>query len=232
MPSAHDPSLLQTNFGIADWVIIVLYPCIALAIGFYVRSLVKDMKTFVTAEQSLGLWLGIATMTGTELGLITVMYSAEKGFAGGFATFHIALAAGITTFLVGSTGFIVYRLREMQVLTIPEFYGKRFDRKTRLLGGVLMAVGGILNMGLFLDINADFITGVTGLTDSRWVSPTIMILLSVLVLIYTSLGGMISIAISDYIQFVVLSFGMLLATAYLALDLGWDNIIETIHADG
>ena len=230
MPSAHDPSLLQTNFGIADWVIIVLYPCIALAIGFYVRSLVKDMKTFVTAEQSLGLWLGIATMTGTELGLITVMYSAEKGFAGGFATFHIALAAGITTFLVGSTGFIVYRLREMQVLTIPEFYGKRFDRKTRLLGGVLMAVGGILNMGLFLDISADFITGVTGLTDSRWVSPTIMILLSVLVLIYTSLGGMISIAISDYIQFVVLSFGMLLATAYLALDLGWDNIIETIRA--
>jgi SSS family solute:Na+ symporter len=229
MPPAQEPSLLETNFGLVDWVIIVLYPCISLAVGLYARRLIKDMKTFVAADQSMGLWLGIASMSGSELGLITVMYSAEKGFNGGFATFHIALAAGITTFLVGFTGFIVYRLREMQVITIPEFYGKRFDAKTRLLGGILMAVGGILNMGLFLDISADFVTGVTGLTDSPWVSPTIMVLLSLLVLIYTSLGGMISIAISDYIQFVVLSFGMLLATVYLTMDLGWENIVETIQ---
>ena len=31
-------------------------------------------------------------MTGTELGLVTVMYSAQKGFIGGFAAFHIAVA--------------------------------------------------------------------------------------------------------------------------------------------
>ncbi len=64
----------------------------------------------------------VATMTGTEMGLITVMYSAQKGFSGGVAAFHIALVAGIVTFLVGYSGFIVAPLRKLQVLTIPEFY--------------------------------------------------------------------------------------------------------------
>ena len=123
--------------------IVIIYPMISVAIGLYVRKFIKNMRDFVTAGRNLGLWLGIATMTGTELGLITVMYSAQKGFTGGFATFHIALAALIVTFVVGMTGFIVYRLREMKVLTIPEFYEKRFDRKTRILGGIMMVLGAV-----------------------------------------------------------------------------------------
>ena len=65
---------------------------ISVAIGLYVRKFVKNMRDFVTAGRNLGLWLGIATMTGTELGLITVMYNAQKGFTGAFAALHIALA--------------------------------------------------------------------------------------------------------------------------------------------
>ncbi len=229
MPPTSIPVQFQTNFSTLDWVIIILYPCLSLGIGLYVRRFVTDMKSFIAAEQSMGLYLGIASMAGSELGLITVMYSAEKGFSGGFATFHIALAAAITTFLVGFTGFIVYRLREAQVITIPEYYGKRFNQKTRFLGGLLMAVGGILNMGLFLDISTDFIIGVTGIAPGTWVTPTIMVALSVLVLVYTCMGGMLSIAIADYLQFVVLSFSMLFATWLLAANIGWDNIVATIQ---
>ena len=141
MPEAAEV-LRETNFTAIDWVIVIAYPLISLGIGLYVRRFITNMKDFVVAGQGLGVCLGIATMTGTELGLITVMYSAQKGFTGGFAAFHIALAAGIVTFLVGVTGFFVYRLREMGVLTIPEFYERRFDRKTRILGGIMMALGG------------------------------------------------------------------------------------------
>lgn len=223
--------LRQTNFSAIDWVIVITYPCISLFIGLYVRKFIKNMKNFVAAGQGLGLWLGIATMTGTELGLITVMYSAEKGFNGGFAAFHIALAAGLSTVLVGTTGFIVYRLREMEVLTIPEFYGVRFDNKTRILGGVMLALGGILNMGLFLKVGSMFIVGITGLSTTGWSLPLTMVLLILLVLAYTCLGGMISVVLSDYVQFVVLSFG-LLVTSYFALnELGWENIVQTIQTE-
>jgi SSS family solute:Na+ symporter len=83
----------------------------------------------------------------------------------------------VATFMVGLTGFIVYRLREMEVLTIPEFYEKRFDRKTRILGGVMMVLGGILNMGLFLKVGSIFIVGITGLSASSWALPAVMIFL-------------------------------------------------------
>ncbi len=220
----------RTNFTMADWLIVIGYPLISLAIGLYVRRLITNMEDFVVAGRGLGVCLGIATMTGTELGLITVMYSAQKGFGGGFAAFHIALAAGVVTFLVGVTGLFVYRLRQMGVMTIPEFYERRFDRKTRVLGGIMMAFGGILNMGLFLKVGSMFIVGITGLSATSWALPAGMVFLITLVLVYTCLGGMVAVVIADYMQFVVLSFGLLLTTALAIGHLGWTNIFETVQA--
>jgi SSS family solute:Na+ symporter len=228
MPEAASV-LEQTNFSQIDWVIVILYPLISVGIGFYVRKLITSMKDFVVAGHGLGVCLGIATMTGTELGLITVMYSAEKGFVGGFAAFHIALVAGFVTLIVGLTGFIVYRLREMGVMTIPEFYERRFDRKTRVLGGVMMALGGILNMGLFLKVGGMFLVGITGLAAESWALPAVMSFLIVLVLIYTCLGGMVSVVIADYVQFVVLSLGLVVASALALNHVGWSNLFETVR---
>ena len=221
--------LSDTNFTTLDWVIVILYPLISVGIGIYVMRFIKNMRDFVTAGRNLGLWLGIATMTGTELGLITVMYSAQKGFTGGFAAFHIAVAALIATFMVGLTGFIVYRLREMKVLTIPEFYEMRFDRKTRILGGIMMVLGGILNMGLFLKVGSIFIVGITGLSAASWALPAVMIFLITLVLIYTVMGGMISVVIADYVQFVVLSISLLAITFICIFKLGFNNIINSVQ---
>ncbi len=223
--------LRQTNFTTIDWVIVILYPLISVAIGLYVRKLIVNMSDFVVAGRGLGVCLGIATITGTELGLITVMYSSQKGFTGGFAAFHIALAAGIVTFLVGVTGLFVYRLREMGVMTIPEFYERRFDRKTRILGGVMMALGGILNMGLFLKVGSMFLVGITGTSDHPWALNAVMISLTLLVLIYTCLGGMVSVVIADYVQFVILSFGLLVTTVLAAWHLGWNNIFDTVQRE-
>ena len=58
-----------------------------------------------------------------------------------------------------------------------------------------------------------FIVGVTGLSSTGWALPLVMTTLLTLVLVYTVLGGMISVVVTDYLQFVVLSCGMLLATA-------------------
>ena len=229
MDEAVREALSMTNFTPVDWVIVICYPLISLVIGVMVRKYIANMSDFVCAGRSLGTCLGIATLTGTELGLITVMYSAQKGFKGGFAAFHIALAAGLVTFIVGATGFMVYRLREMRVLTIPEFYERRFGRKTRILGGIMMAFGGILNMGLFLQVGSKFIVGITGLSATSWALPTVMVFLLSLVLIYTCLGGMISVVIADYVQFVVLAFGLLLTTLLAVHHLGWDNIFSSVE---
>jgi solute:Na+ symporter, SSS family len=232
MDAATPTDLLrQTNFTPLDWVIVILYPMISVGIGLYVRKLVVNMSDFVVAGRGMGVYLGIATMTGTELGLITVMYNAQKGFTGGFAAFHIGLAAGIVALFVGLTGLFVYRLREMGVMTIPEFYERRFDRKTRILGGIMMALGGILNMGLFLKVGSMFLVGITGMSDVGFALPAVMVFLITLVLIYTCLGGMVSVVIADYLQFVLLSFGLLVTTALAIYHVGWSNMFETVYQE-
>ena len=220
----------KTNFTAIDWCIVAAYLLVSLVIGLIVKRYATNMKSYIAAGQSVGVWLGVASMTGTELGLITVMYSAEKGFKGGFAAFHIAVLAGIVTFVIGVTGFIVAPLREAGVLTIPEYYGRRYGRRTQILGGIILAGGGILNMGLFLKVGSMFIVAVTGLSHEGWALPAVMTALLALVLIYTVLGGMISVIVTDYIQFVVLAFGLLLATWLAVAKLGWDNIFETVEA--
>lgn len=218
-----------SNFSLLDTGIVTVYLLISVVIGLFVKDKITDMKDYICAGQNLGPCLGIATMTGTELGLVTVMYSAQKGFSAGFAAFHIAIAAAIATFFVGKTGFIVYKLREFKVLTIPEYYEKRFNRKVRILGAILMVVGGVLNMGLFLKIGSMFIVGITGLSQNSWALPLVMTTLLILVLVYTCLGGMVSVVITDYLQFVVLSFGLLLTVFLTIFHLGWDQIFKTIE---
>ncbi|MFT6714614.1 MAG: SSS family solute:Na+ symporter, partial [Planctomycetota bacterium] len=140
------------TFGAIDTAIVVVYLALSVGIGLVANRFITGLSGYLIAGRSLGTALSIATMTGSELGLITVMYQAQKGFTGGFAALHIGLIAGIVTLVVGLTGFIVVGLRRSEVMTIPEYYEKRFDKQTRVLGGILLALGGILNMGLFLQV--------------------------------------------------------------------------------
>ena len=220
--------LQQTNFSMIDWAIVLAYPLISVVLGIVASRYVADMDDFVVAGRGIRTALGVATLTGTELGLVTVMYSAQKGFTGGFAAFHIGVVAGVVTFFVGLTGFIIAGLRREEVLTIPEFYGRRYGRRVRILGGIILAFGGILNMGMFLKAGSIFIVGITGMPSEGPALVIVMLVLLVLVLFYTVMGGMISVVLADYVQFVILSFGLLAATGIAIYTLGWGHIFTSM----
>jgi Na+/proline symporter len=215
------------TFGAIDTAIVVVYLALSVGIGLLANRFITGLSGYLVAGRSLGTALSIATMTGSELGLITVMYQAQKGFTGGFAALHIGLIAGIVTLVVGLTGFIVVGLRRSEVMTIPEYYEKRFDKQTRVLGGILLALGGILNMGLFLQVGSQFVIGVTGI-DGALLS-VVMIALLALVLFYTVMGGMVSVVLTDYVQFVVLSIGLIALVLMTINNLGFDAIVEVMR---
>ena len=218
---------IETNFSTLDWCIVIGYLLVIVAVGVYIKRYISNVTDFMVAGRGLKTFLGVATMVGTELGLVTVMYSAQKGFTGGFAAFHIALAAAIVTAVVGLTGFIVVPLRRMKVMTIPEFYERRFGHGVRILGGVILAFSGILNMGMFLKAGSIFVMGVTGMTTGYELKIIMTVLLG-MVLLYTTLGGMVSVVVLDYIQFVVLSFSLLVTSVLAIRYLGWQNIIDIV----
>ena len=67
----------QTPLHIIDWIIIIGYLIISIGLGLTLSKKIKSMKDFITAGQNVNLWLGVASMAGTEMGLITIMYSAQ-----------------------------------------------------------------------------------------------------------------------------------------------------------
>lgn len=214
------------TLSVLDWSIIGLYLIAALSLGMLFSKKANTMADFIGAGRKIGLYLGVASMAGTEMGLITIMYSAQKGFTGGFAAFHIAVVAGIVTFFVGLSGFIVVPLRKLKVLTIPEFYEKRFNKNVRVFGGALLTLGGVLNMGLFLKIGAMFLVGVAGLSHD--VYPWIMTGLLLLILLYTCFGGMWSVIMTDFMQFCVMSIGLVTVVIISISTLGFNTIFDTV----
>src|SRR5947209_16847492 len=160
-----DNLIAATNWTPLDWLITVVFLACSAVAGLRARRYVHGLESFLIAGRRVRGHLGVASIIAAEMGLVTVMYSAQKGFTGGFATFHIALVAAVVALIVGLTGFIVAPLRRTGVMTIPEFYERRYSRGTRIFGGAILALSGILNMGMFLKADSLFITSVTGLTS-------------------------------------------------------------------
>ena len=255
--------LFATNFGTIDWIIVAVYLAGAGLAGVLVNRYIHNVSDYMVGGRGSGAALNAATFIGTGLGLVTIMYASMDGFNMGFSFMIlgvIAVAVGLT---LGSTGFVIRRLREWRLTTIPEYFQRRYSRRVRVTAGIICAFAGIVNMGLFPKMGATFITYATGLgrTEKAVVAPAdpgaaqdeaetpapadhkaalskqqltvniITSLLILLVLLYTVVGGMVSVIVTDYIQFVILSIGLGLGLYFCLTrpDLGWDKMVGALQ---
>ncbi len=201
------------NFHLADWIILLLYLGISVFIGLWARRYVENMEGYFVAGRRVKVALGSATLIATEIGVVTFMYFGELGYVTGFSCFVLGIIGALGYFVIGKTGFVVSGLRRLNIITIPEFYELRYGRHVRLLGGILLFLGGVLNMGVFLRMDGIFLTEAIGFSPE--LLAIVMTIMLVVVISYTVFGGMFSVVITDFIQFVVLSFGMLIATIFI-----------------
>ncbi|MCA1606722.1 MAG: hypothetical protein LC775_14925, partial [Acidobacteria bacterium] len=146
------------TFNLSDWLILIIYLLLTMAVGFWVKRYVEDLSGYLVAGRRIKVFLGVATFAATEIGTITFMYFGELGYVSGFSCFVIGLLAMLAYMFVGKTGFIIVALRRHQVMTIPEFYRLRYSRRVRLIGGIILFLGGVLNMGNFLKFDGIFLS--------------------------------------------------------------------------
>lgn len=198
------------TFGPIDWLVTIVYLAGSVALGVHAKKYVENLTGYMVAGRKVKLSLGIATFVATELGTVTYVYYGELGYVAGFAGFFVGILTMAAYAIVGRTGFIIEGLRRRGVMTIPEFYEIRYSRTVRLIGGVTLFLGGVLNMGIFLKFDGIFLSEVMGFGPQALVAAMVIMLL--IVIAYTMLGGMFSIVVTDFMQFVVLSVGMLVAT--------------------
>jgi SSS family solute:Na+ symporter len=206
-----------------DWIIIAVYLAGCMTAGIWMRRFVRGVEDFAVAGRAMDLNLGIASLAATELGLVTVMYTAQLGFTHGFAGAAVGVLMATAMYLVGRTGFVIGPLRRAGVMTIPELFQKRFGTRVRWLAGLFVALGGILNMGIFLRLGGEFLVAATGM-PVRWLEWVMTALLG-MILLYTVLGGMLSVLVTDYLQFIVKGLGIVVTSVLVISKLGWHNLV-------
>jgi len=216
------------NFTILDWLFVTFFIIITTLVVFWTKKRISDYDSYLLAGRSLRLYLAMASLGATEIGLVTLMYFAQQGYVSGFSGFIIGMLGLFGFIFIGKTGFIIKGLRQLRCRTVSEFFGMRFNLTTQILAGIITFISGLMNMGMFLIMGAKFILHVVGIPSP--LLPYLMIGLLIFVLIYTVVGGMVSVVITDYFQFIILFTGILLTTYFAINSVGYGNIIQNVQA--
>ncbi len=222
-----------THFTFLDAGIVGFYLLLTIIAGLAVRKYVGKVEHYLVAGREMNLYLGIASLAATEFGIVTCMYTAQNGFKMGFAGATPGILQTIAMLVVGITGFCIKPLRDAGVMTIPELFEKRFGPTIRWLAGVVIVLGGLLNMGVFLRTGGEFLLLTAGFDPQAFAQSyhleIMMTILLVIVALYTVLGGMLSVLVTDFLQFIIMSLSMLVVTVLIFAKIGWTPLVEAVQ---
>src|SRR5207249_921356 len=183
---------------------VVLYLLVTIAIGLWAARRVHNSKDYVVAGRSLPLYMNTATVFATWFGaesVLSVSVEFSKSGLGGI----IADPFGSSMCLVIVALFFARAFYRMDLLTIGDFYRKRYGRTMELGTSVVIAVS-------YLGWTAAQLTALglvfSTLTDGAVSLSTGIIISGVVVLAYTIWGGMWSVALTDLFQSVMIIVGL------------------------
>jgi SSS family solute:Na+ symporter len=219
---------MTTTFGYIDWAFIIGFLVLSLSIGLIARKRIGTIDDFLLVGRKLRSFRGIATLASTEMGLVTIIYFSEEAYSNGFVAILAGIIAAVMMWVIGKTGFVIRHLRTLGIRTVPEYFEIRFQPGVRWIAGFLIFLTGILNMGIFLQVEGKFLVIAMGFpADSL---PIIMGIILIIVVSYTMLGGMYSVIITDVFQFLILMAGIILISYYaIAHAGGFEGMVTAVQ---
>ncbi len=189
-------------------VMLVVFFAIMIYVGFYTRKHATDVNGFVLGGRSVGPWLtAFAFGTSYFSAVIFVGYAGQFGWNFGMA----ATWAGLGNAFIGSLlawNILGRRTRVMtqhlDAKTMPDFFGKRFH-------SVPLKVAASVIVFIFLiPYTASLYNGLSSLFGLVFDIPywVVIIIMAVLTGIYVIVGGYMATAINDFIQGIIMLFGI------------------------
>jgi Na+/proline symporter len=183
---------------------VIVYLLVTIAIGLWAAQRVHNSKDYVLAGRSLPLYMNTATVFATWFGaesVLSVSVEFSKSGLGGI----IADPFGSSFCLILVALFFARAFYRMDLLTIGDFYRKRYGRAMELGTSVVIAIS-------YLGWTAAQLTALglvfSTLTDGAISLETGIIMSGVIVLAYTVWGGMWSVAMTDLFQSIMIILGL------------------------
>jgi len=183
---------------------VVVYLLVTIGIGLWAAQRVHNAKDYIVAGRSLPIYMNTATVFATWFGAETVL-SVSAEFAKSGLNGIIADPFGSSMCLVIVAVFFARAFYRMDLLTIGDFYRKRYGKTMELATSVVIAIS-------YLGWTAAQLTALglafSILSGGAVSLPVGIVLGAVIVLGYTIWGGMWSVAMTDFFQSVMIIAGV------------------------
>ncbi len=206
---------------------LVIFFAVMIGVGLYSRKATSSVDGFVLGGRSVGPWLtAFAYGTSYFSAVVFVGYAGQFGWKYGLASTWI----GIGNAIIGSLLAWVILGRRTRVMsqkleskTMPDFFGSRFKSKS------LKVVASIISFVFLVPYTASVYNGLSRLFGMAFDIPyaACVIIMAGITALYVILGGYMATAINDFIQGIIMLFGIVAVIA--AVLSGQGGFIEAIR---
>ena len=195
---------------LTDYIIIILFSLLVLAAGLSFGRKKVDMKSFFSAGGTLPWWMSGLSLFMSFFSSGTFVVWGAIAYEWGWVAVTIQWTMALGGFIIGF--FIAPRWKKTGVLTAAEFIRHRLGENTQKFYTYIFLFLSIFYTGAFLYPVAKLVNVSTGFSI-EWA----VILLGLIVMIYTAVGGLWAVVITDVLQFIIL-FAAVIVVVPLAFD--------------
>ena len=196
-----------------------------LLIGFYISKRVKNANDYYVAGRNAPILLIVGSMIASYVSTGMFMGDAGEYYSGIFSPMTILATMQVVGYIIGAVFFGRY-LRRTQVMTIPEFFGRRFcSENVRKLA----TITAVITMTVYL---LSVIQGVGTLMHVvTGVEYNICIVLAILVFsIVTVVSGSRGVLITDTLMFSIFTVSLIIAVFVITGKAGgWHSVVEQLN---
>jgi SSS family solute:Na+ symporter len=206
-----------------DLLIIILYFCFVLGIGFYLKKFTRTGEDFFLAGREMTAWIAGLSFLSANLGSLELMGWAGASYQYGILAAHWYWIGAIPAMLfLGIVMMPFYYISKTH--SVPGYLKLRFGEPARALSAVSFGFMTVLMSGINMYAMALVMKVVLGwnIYFSIWVS-------SLTVAIYVALGGLLSAILNEVLQFILIWAGSLLIPVIGLIEAGgWHNMVQRI----
>ncbi len=209
--------------------LLVIFFGVMLYFGYYFRNTARSVNDFVIGGREVGPWL-TAFSYGTSYfsAVVFIGYAGQFGWKYGIS----ATWAGIGNALIGSLLAWVVLGRRTRILTqyydaatMPEYFGFRFNNESLRLAASVITFVFLIPYTASLYNGLSRLFGLAFNIDYVWC----IVLMAILTGIYVIAGGYMATAMNDFIQGVIMIFGIIAVVwAVLSINGGFMTALDTL----
>lgn len=214
----------QTGLSWIDWTVIVVYASATIALGWYYSRKQKDSREYFIGSGSLNPMLVGVSLFATHLSTISYLsVPGETISKGPIMILLIIPCYPVSYFIVRRYLLSVYM--QHRVTSAYELLEERLGLGVRLLGAGMFVVVRLSWMCLLVFVAARAMTVMLGVSE-EWI-PWIVLVTGFVSIIYTSLGGLGAVVITDFLQTALLLGGAIVVIVLVTVELGDFSWIPT-----